>query len=907
VLVAPAEALSVQRCLAPLGAVGNLRFTPAGVYADYLVSGLPFIYLSEHVQHSVAAQHAELWRALPSGASISGLTVPVPARSVTRRMLYAHPDLREAAGAAAPEIPAPARAWIRHCRTWDPVLAGHHPRRRVYWLSLPLDYGPGGRTTMGTWRRLLQVVRGHDNDTAASLAAYRQRAARMVAALPGAFFIKPASVEQIWWHWNYIASRGVWLHPLPNQPCDPHARLPASAFTPVHLDPSAAVRRGRRWRAARADAEVFVRSYRDAGDSDVGAPPACGGPPARRAESSDEPLARRAESSDEPLARRAESEVVPDAYQAFFPLQDFPDTGIAWPRATIFKLLDDLTGPDTTLDWTIHSTFSPADAAVATAQNTIVNIRDQFRQRGRHASSDDELIRKLASGKELASELKRGTPARGVNVAIVVAAAAADPDTLARAVETVIRTYRRHGIGATRWRGSQPTLWRAFNPGTEHAALLGEFRNPTTTARFAKFVPLLASRLGNNTGVPLGMNVTSPGLRDVVLLDLLNAPRRDHPANLVICGSPGRGKSHCAKNLARSWLALGAGLHIFDPTDAREHERALGDYPDKIVIDPARPTFSLDGLRIFPFEDAAQRTVDHLLPQLGFSALSPQAARLSAHLEPKLRHANGIGSTNALIDYLRELRDGRVPADDDLLIGLEGLRAQRLLAPLFDDTLPTPNLAAQCVIWNFGGLTLPTVTEEYTAHLHRQTTPAQRAAQALFGLGAELAQSLFFSRPDRPDVLVVEECAAWTHSPGGQKCANKIIRQGRKAWTGLCAISQHPITDFAVLEDEFIDQRLCLGFSDAALAEATLRWCGRDLDRHPDLVRNYVDNTSPVQMVDHGDDAFDTRHGTVIPGRHGEAWFLDEFGGFGKVRLFAAPTPQLAARFDTNPHRCARR
>jgi hypothetical protein len=899
----------VSSSLAPLGAVGNLRFTPTGVYAEYLMSGLPFIFLSQHWQNGVAAHHAELWRALPSGASISGLTVPVPVRSITRRMLYAHPDLRDTATGTPPEIPAAARAWIRHCRTWDPVLTGHQPRRRIYWLSLPLDYGPSGRTTTGTWRRLLEVARGHDEDSAASLATYRQRAEQMVAALPGAFFVKPACVEQIWWHWNYTASRGRWRQPLPSTPYDPHARLPASAFTPVRLDPSAAALRRRRWRAARTDAEVFVRTYRDAGDSDE--------PLARRAESSDEPLARRAESSDEPLARRAEGSDEPlarraessarDAYQAFFPLQDFPDTGIAWPKATIFKLLDDLSGADTTLDWTIHTTFSPADTAVVTAQNTIVNIRDQFRQRGRHASSDDELIRKLASGKELASELKRGTAERGVNVAIVIAAAAADPDTLAGAVETVIRTYRRHGIGATRWRGSQPTLWRAFNPGTEHNASLGEFRNPTTTARFAKFVPLLAGRLGNNTGVPLGMNVTSPGLCDVVLLDLLNAPLRDNPANLVIGGSPGRGKSQCAKNLAWSWLALGAGLHIFDPTDAREHERALTDFADKIIIDPTRPTFSLDGLRIFPFEEAAQRTIDHLLPQLGFSALSPQAARLSAHLAPKSRHANGIGSTNALIGYLRKLRVGRVPADDDLLIGLEGLRTQPLLAPLFDDALPAPNLRAQCVIWNFGGLQLPTVTEEYTAHLHRQTTPAQRAAQALFGLGTELSQSLFFARPDRPDVLMVEECAAWTHSPGGQKCANKIIRQGRKAWTGFCAISQHPITDFAVLEDEFIDQRLCLGFTDAALAEATLRWCGRDLDRHPDLLRNYLDNTSPVQLIDHGDDEIDTRHGTVISGRHGEAWFLDEFGGFGKVRLFEAPTPQLAARFDTNPHRSARR
>ena len=108
-------------------------------------------------------------------------------------------------------------------------------------------------------------------------------------------------------------------------------------------------------------------------------------------------------------------------------------------------------------------------------------------------------------------------------------------------------------------------------------------------------MPLLTSKLGNNTGVPLGMNVTSPGLSDVVLLDLLNAPARENPANLVICGSPGRGKSQCAKNLNWSWLALGAGLHLFDPTDAREHERALTDFDDKIISTrPGRNLVSTD-------------------------------------------------------------------------------------------------------------------------------------------------------------------------------------------------------------------------------------------------------------------------------------------------------------------------
>ena len=375
-------------------------------------------------------------------------------------------------------------------------------------------------------------------------------------------------------------------------------------------------------------------------------------------------------------------------------------------------------------------------------------------------------------------------------------------------------------------------------------------------------------------------------------------------------GSPGRGKSQCAKNLIRSWLALGAGMHLFDPTDAREHERALNDFDNKIVIDIQRMNFSLDGLRVFPYQEAAEKTIDHLLPQLGFSPLTRQAKRLAGLLSPESRETRGIGSTMALIRYLRDLPAAeRTSADEDLLIGLEGLSSERLLRPLFDETLPTPDLAStQCVIWNFAGLDLPTVTEEYVAHLHEQTTPGQRAAQALWGLGADLAVSIFFARPEQPDMLVVEECAPWAHSPGGQKTANKVITQGRKAWTGFAGISQQPIKDIKeTLKHEFIDQRVCFGFKDAELARATLQWCGRDLNRHPDLLTNYVSNTSPVQLVDHGDDSIDTRHGKVIAGREGEAWFLDEFGGFGKFRAFEAPTAELAQRYDTNPHRNRRR
>ena len=90
---------------APRAAVGNLRFTDGGVYAEYLVSGLPFVFTGADWQDQVADAHAELYRTLPSGALLSGLTTPVATRSVTRRMLYAHPDL-DPTDAAGQHIPA---------------------------------------------------------------------------------------------------------------------------------------------------------------------------------------------------------------------------------------------------------------------------------------------------------------------------------------------------------------------------------------------------------------------------------------------------------------------------------------------------------------------------------------------------------------------------------------------------------------------------------------------------------------------------------------------------------------------------------------------------------------------------------------------------------------------------------
>ncbi len=238
---------------------------------------------------------------------------------------------------------------------------------------------------------------------------------------------------------------------------------------------------------------------------------------------------------------------------------------------------------------------------------------------------------------------------------------------------------------------------------------------------------------------------------------------------------------------------------------------------------------------------------------------------------------------------------------------MEGLRAERLLAPMFDESLPVPDLSKQLVIWNFGGLKLPSVNEEYQAHLHSQTTPSMRAAQALYGLAADLAQSLFFSRDTQPDFLVVEECAPPGHTrPAGS--AARTLSSGRAARSGHSSSASARATQrLRVLEDEFIEQRILLGFKEASIAEDTLRWCGRDLERHPKLLTDYVTQTSPSQIANYGDDSIDSNHGKVIAGREGEAWVLERIRRFRQGTAVRRTHRRAAQLYDTNPHRARQR
>ena len=161
VVLAPAGAAMTS--LAPLRVVGNLRLTAAGVYADYLLSGLPFIFLSQQWQDTGrrrtrrTAAHPAVGR-LDQRADRAGPGAPHRAQDAARPPRPARGRGRgvdtgggAAVGSALPHLGTRRR---RAPRPPPHLLADH-----------PAGLRARRATPTGGWRRLLDVALGRDKDS----------------------------------------------------------------------------------------------------------------------------------------------------------------------------------------------------------------------------------------------------------------------------------------------------------------------------------------------------------------------------------------------------------------------------------------------------------------------------------------------------------------------------------------------------------------------------------------------------------------------------------------------------------------------------------------------------------------------------------------------------------------------
>ena len=715
-------------------------------------------------------------------------------------------------------------AWVAACRSAADALATNPPQTRLYWLSVPVDAGRAGRTPAGQASRLRDWIVGRDRASDTSIEAYLRLAEQIAAAIPDGFAARPVTPAMIAWHWRHTIGRGVLHEPLPRR------ALADIRFPVVEFDDGDQAHRQRSWLP----------------------------------------------SMKKTLRVHSPDGAFPDSYQVILPITHIPREGIEFPGAEFLMCLDDIdTGA--TIDWASQLIQHHTELEIARNDRAKANIDDQFVQRRDSRDGDAELRQTRRQLGEYTRLIKRSPAERALHTTFYLAVGAADEVTLERTVKLLREELDDAGqIVFRHQRGAQAALWKVFNPGAEHRAHTDQFGHPTTGDKWSKFVPMTSARLGNTTGVLLAVNRTNAH-HTPVLLDLAATARRNRNPCLVICGSPGYGKSYAAKRIVTAQLHRGAQAFVVDP--GTEWARAIGRQRDAVIVDLADSRVGVDPLRIFPPAVAGGYWCDYLLPMLGIGADTTEAARLRILLHPDRRAGLGITSTAALIGHLRRAGGGEL---DAVLAKLESWATLDYTAAVFDDTLPVPDLATLDVsVWLTGSLDLPTAEDVRSRHLYHGLSQRKRASMAIYAMIVRLARLAFFANTRRFGMIVLEEAAAFLNSDAGAADAHLVSRQARKHYTGMVIITQNPIRDLRRMGDEFLTQKLIMRFEDPRLATEALAWGGIDPIEYPGIATNFTDASSTHQR--------------------GQGFFVDEFRRIGPVQVISEADPALAVAFDTTP------
>ncbi|ASL12275.1 ATP-binding protein (plasmid) [Mycobacterium europaeum] len=889
----------------PRTVIGNLSFTSHGVYAHYLISGLPYYLQSTKRRIGVADRHQTLAREIPAGTWIFGLSVPQNQRQLLRAMLDGHLD---------------KPPWINACQQMAPVIAEQTPRNRIYWLAMPVDAGRAGHSPVGQATKLRDWVIGRDKDSDDSVAAYQRLAHDIITALPEEFGPQPVSANMIAWFWRHNAWRGVFNSPLPRR--DTTSQLDTTALPAAVFDDGDQHHHGGRVLPLRLIAAALALAGA-AGGTALG--PALAAPIVALAAAAMGAWSagiRRIPSWSKTLRVSSPEGTYPDSYQAILPVVDMPKAGIVFPGSEFLQALDDLdTGA--TFDFAVNLVTLSREMEFVRNDRAKGNIDDQFTQRRDVRNGDAELIATLRQLAEYRRQLEANIDERPLHAAFLIAVGAPDHETLDYSIKRLREELTASGqIAIRHYRGAQTKLWAAFNPAAPtHKTTVDQFTQPTTTKKWSRFVPFTSSMVGNSTGILLGFNRNN-ALNSAVLLDLPAAARRNRNPCLVCSGALGYGKSYAAKRITRGEIQRGAQAFIVDP--GTEWQKALVDVANKAVIDMAGNQFSCDPLRVFPPGLAGGYWLDYMIPMMSLDPHSVAVRRLRAILQADVAAALGITSTAALMKYISHIQapttgpDDRAPqvirlADDLAPIGaaLQSWATHDFTRAIFDPTLPVPDLATLDVtIWLTGSLDLPTADEMNTPHLYERLSDRKRASVAIYGMLVRLARVTFFADSTRFGLIVLEEAAGLLNSRAGADDAHLISRRARKHYTGLLIITQNPIKDLALMGDEFITQQLIMPFENEELARQVAAKVGIRLDDYPDIEEFFLAQPSPEEMrdptsFDELDDRPTAETGPNRAGRQGYGFFVDEFRRKSPIWVASEPDTAVHHAYDTTPGRAA--
>lgn len=835
----------------------NLRWTRSGtVWADWVLTGLPYGLRPVKDKYGVRALHQALFRALPGESLLLGISSGLDPAVVVGKMLD---------GVILEECPE----WVAECEATLDSLDQIGPGQRVYWLSVPLEWDRPSDRALEPFKAATADLRDRLGLPRAPIPAHEverrlAQAARIAQSIPAAFTPTPATPAQMVWLHQHALRRGLFQDlDLPDS-TDP---VTAALLIP------------------KAGAALGEPILDEGGQSDLSA-------------------TARVNPTNRRYLKISDTATVGDtepSYQTLLVISDVPDGGMVFPGSEVIGRIDE-SGID--VDWAMRLSIRSSAAVTTQNQRALRNLNEQYGQRDGEISHGLNMLDRVADDlAEYVATLESDKLEVEAQATMIFAVAGPTPETSRARARALTDFLADTGYKLASPLGYQEELWWAMHPGVPPARAVREFAHITTSRALAATVPLASVRLGDSKGSALGLNIangpllapnTPCGPTSVVLHDLEGASDRQISGSAAVAGELGAGKTATLMKLAGDVIDRGGQLVIADRTAKGEWASWAGSLTTAVVVNTADPELSLDPLRVFGPSTGSRIMQTFLTPLLNVRPTSERGVILSDVLDPTYLETHHLTSAGALLTHLQ---DGCALAGAPDLARLINVFARRDFGRvIFDGTVPPLNLSTRATVIRTHTLQLPSREELEHEHLFAQLGLEKLFGRALNALIAALARHICFADTTTLAGFVVSEAHSMTISFEGEREIVDFVRDGRKHRAVVLLDSHDPQADFgSPTLRGLIPTRILMRHRDTTLAKRGLAW----LDLDPD-------DETLVEMVRHDTSPLGT-DGIVPLHRRGEATMRDMSGNVGRIKVLLPARPDRAAAITAGSSAATRR
>jgi len=773
-----------------IATTGNLRLTRCGSWwADWIVDGYEFGLRDVSHKLQVKASHQKLYRHLPDYSLLGGFSAPMDIGDIMRRSI--NQNAFDAGG-----------DYVDECNGQAHRMERLGPRKRIFWLSIPLDNKFRNAS-------LLSDLSGDYEPSAEEIDEAAAKAEAFETAVQSIARLNRVTGRQMRWLWDHHISRGLDAGPCPPA-VEGRIRSGMRSFTQAFFDEGANGDRPRTgWFSRRLPS--FSRIVK------ISQP-----------------------EEDDPR----------ESYQQLLHVKSFSTDEMIFPGGTEFLTLADTitgTGRDGVVDWVMRVRKVPRQQVLAKTVKTLRQIDEQMDQRDGETSfgltSLGEKARILA---DYNYQMERSDSEFEVRFTPIFAVGAPTPEQTKSAVQELKSACSDLSIALASPLGSGRELFMSMVPGAHHTRAVDTCVQITTSADAAAFVPFTSATVGDRTGPIVGINLSSGGF-EPIHLDVVSKTARKQPASIAAVGYPGGGKTYFLQTVSGQCVDQNGQVLVTDRTEIGEYANwAYGLTPNPTIVDPFERKFSMDPLRTFDRYEAADRTLDFLLPLINVGATSPVAARLRELLHPESRDLHAIHSLAELTSYLNssDLPEKYLTQEIRDVADLLQFWANNQNADfLFNKSLPALELTSDITVIRTHRLELPEKEEIEKPHLFKDITPTKHMGRAIYGLSATIARRAFYGHgPDsRFGAYVTDEAYHIVGTRSG--VVKEFARDGRKHNCAIFLGSQSP-DDFGTLT-EFFATLVTFRQPGELLAKKSIEFIGLKSEANEDIVNELMFDTSP--------------------------------------------------------------